>query len=257
VPYLCADWPIDPNCDFGIPANPAQRTQHQTHAVGVASEILWRLTAGIFGVCPITVRPCGRTCEGFPLSYPAQLPDGQWINVSCGCDYSPCACCRVCEIALEGPVASIIAIKIDGDVVPSSSYRVDNGNLLVRTDGESCWPKCQELSKSDTEPGTFSVTYQQGIAVPVGGQRAVAAFAAEIVKSCTSGQCRLPARVQEITRQGERIQLINDVEFLRSGLTGLPEVDHWLVSVNPTGQRQRSSVWSPELQPQFRAQTWP
>lgn len=253
----CQDWPIDDACNFGIPANPVLRTPLQTYAVKVASEWLWRLTAGIYGLCPVTVRPCGKTCEGFFEFWPTQLPDGRWINISCGCEDGPCSCCRVCEIALEGPVASVTQVKIDGIVVPAPAYRIDNGNMLVRTDGGDCWPKCQDLSLPDTQPETFSITYQKGLTVPIGGTRAVAALAAEVVKSCTASPCRLPARVQEITRQGERIQLINDVEFLKSGLTGIPEVDGWVTAVNPFGHRSKPTVWSPDLKPDYRYQTWP
>lgn len=227
----------------------------QNHAVKVASEILWRLTGAVFGTCPITVRPCGRKCATF-ATYPAQLGTGVWINVACDCD-GVCGCCSVCELKLEGPVASVTSVKMDGTALNPSVYRVDNGNMLVRVDGGPCWPTCQDLAKADTQVGTFSVTYQRGLPVPVGGQRAVAEMAAEIVKSCTGGACRLPSRVQEITRQGERIQLINDVEFLKSGLTGLPAVDMWVVAVNPYSHREPPSVYSPDLPPASRVTTWP
>jgi len=255
----CSVWPVDEACSYGIPVDPVDRTPVQVHAMAVATEILWRLTAGIYGTCPITVRPCGRKCGSFDF-FPTQTIQGVWINVACGCEQSTCGCCYVCEIALEGPVAEVTEVKVDGVVVPPEVYRIDNGNLLVRTDlaedGE-CWPQCQDLGSPDTELDTFSITYEKGLPVPVGGQRAVSALAAEIIKSCEGGPCRLPARVQQITRQGEQIQLINDVDFLRSGLTGLPDVDIWLTAVNPTGQRQPSRFWSPDMQPVLRSTTWP
>lgn len=253
----CSDWPIDPACSFGIPPDPGDRNVLQTYAVIMATEMLWRLTAGIYGTCPLTVRPCGQSCDGFFDYWPAQLPDGRWINISCTCDNNPCSCCYVCEIALEGPVASITSVKINGIVLSSTTYRVDNGNMLVKTDGGDCWPACQSLALPDTEDNTFSITYERGLAVPPGGRRAVAALAAEIIKSCTSNTCRLPARVQEVVRQGERITMVNDIDFLRSGLTGLPEVDQWVTAVNPYGHRSKPTVWSPDLQPTARYQTWP
>lgn len=252
----CADWPVDESCSFGIPADPEDRTAVQAHAVTVASELLWRLTATAFGICPIVVRPCGRRCSGFAEFFPSQLPDGRWINITCECDLTPCGCCNVCSIKLNGPVAEVTEIKIDGVIVDDETYRIDGGDMLTRISGD-CWPACQNLALPDTEVGTFSVAYDRGLPVPPGGQRAVAALAAEIVKSCTAGPCRLPARVQELVRQGERIQLINDVDFLRSGLTGLPEVDLWVVAVNPSAQKEPSTVWSPDLQPVLHHQTWP
>lgn len=253
----CGPWPVDEACSYGIPVVPADRTPLQVHAMAVATEMLWRLTAGIYGTCPYTVRPCGRKCGSFDF-FPTQTIQGVWINVSCSCEQSTCGCCYVCEIELPGPVAEVTEVKIDGIVIDPGTYRIDNGNRLVRVGQDAeCWPQCQTLSEPDTEVDTFSVSYLKGLPVPPGGQRAVAALAAEIVKSCTQGPCRLPARVQQIVRQGETIQLINDVDFLRSGLTGIPEVDMWLVAVNPTAQRQPSRVWSPDVQPVMRSTTWP
>ena len=186
----CADWPIDPACNYGIPDNPASRSAVQAFAVKVASEWLWLLTAGIYGTCPRKIRPCGRRCVGFDY-YPSQLVDGTWVNITCTCDSSPCGCCYVCEIELDGPVDSVTEIKIGGVVVNSSTYRIDDGFKLVRVGNNPCWPSCQNLSAADTETNTFSVTYQQGLAVPTMGKRALGALAAEIVKSCAGSACRL------------------------------------------------------------------
>lgn len=251
----CADWPIDPACNYGIPDNPASRSAVQAFAVKVASEWLWLLTAGIYGTCPRKIRPCGRRCVGFDY-YPSQLVDGTWVNITCTCDSSPCGCCYVCEIELDGPVDSVTEIKIGGVVVNSSTYRIDDGFKLVRVGNNPCWPSCQNLSAADTETNTFSVTYQQGLAVPTMGKRALGALAAEIVKSCAGSACRLPAGVQSITRQGISMEMI-DVDLLKSRLTGIPEVDSWVNLVNPQGQLEPSTVWSPDLQPVLRTQTWP
>lgn len=252
----CAPWPVDEACSFGIPADPMGRTDIQVYAMDVATEWLWKLTANVYGTCPVTVRPCGRKCRGFDY-FPIQTGQGTWINVACDCFESSCDCCYVCEIVLEGPVASVTEVLIDGDVVDPDTYRIDDGYKLVRTGGEECWPQCQDLSLPTTEVGTFAITYERGLAVPPGGKRAVAALAAEIIKSCEAGPCRLPSRVQQIVRQGVTMDLINDPDFLTSGLTGLTEVDAWVNLVNPNGQREQSQVWSPAARPILRITTWP
>jgi len=252
----CADWPIPENCSYGIDPDPETRPAEQAFAVTVATGMLSRATLDTFGVCPITVRPCGYRCAN-ATTYPAQLPTGEWVNIACDCPSSlMCGCCEVCEIYLEGPINAITEVKVGGVVIPPSAYRVDNSNLLVRIDGGDCWPICQDLATPDTEPNTFSITYEMGVPVPAGGQRAVAALAAEILASCNGGACRLPARVQELVRQGERIQLINEIDFLRSGLTGIPEVDQWVVSVNPYGLHTAPMIWSPDLSGPHRVTTW-
>lgn len=242
----CGVWPVNAACSFGIPVDPVARTSIQAYAVESASEILWRLTAGVYGVCSITVRPCGRKCAGFSYT-PLIDADGVWFNVACGHEDDNCGCCEVAELSLPGPVVAITQVRIDGLVVDPATYRVDNGYLLTRVGSATKWPKCQDLWANATQDNTFEIIYDKGVAVPVGGQRAVAALAAEIIKSCAGSACRLPARVQQFARQGITVDLMNDTEFLRSGLTGLPEVDLWVSSVNPYNQRTQSSVYSPDL----------
>lgn len=253
----CEPWPIDPACPYGIEPVPGLQTPEEVFAIASATEVLWRLTGGIYGLCSVTVRPCGRKCSNFEF-FPTQTINGVWINISCPCSESTCGCCYVCEIDLRDTVREIVEVKIDGLVIDPDTYRVDDGRKLVRVgDDVECWPQCQTLGLPDTEPGTFSVTFLRGLPVPPGGKRAVAALAAEILKACANDECRLPARVQLISRQGETFQVINDIEYLRASLTGIPEVDLWLKSVNPTGQRQPSTIWSPDMQPELRVTTWP
>jgi hypothetical protein len=249
----CQDWPLNPACTRGIEPVPASRTPQEAYAVSVATELLWRATAGIYGTCELTVRPCGRKCRSSAFAYwPVQTSSGEWINVSCACPQDSCGCCNVSEIALAAPVASVTQVLVDGAVQDTATYRVDNSYLLTRVSPASPWPMCQDLSKPTTEVGTFEIIYERGIPVPVGGQYALAALAAEVLASCLNQDCRLPARVQQITRQGITASIINDIAFLRSGLSGIPEVDAWVVSVNPYNQRSESAVWSPDLQPKLR-----
>ena len=50
--------------------------------------------------------------------------------------------------------------------------------------------------------------------------------------------------MQTITREGITMTLLDPQEFLDKGRTGLPDVDRWLVLVNPGGQRSPSVVAS-------------
>jgi hypothetical protein len=244
----CQDWPINEACTRGIEPDPSQRTPDQAYAVSVATALLWRATAGIYGTCEATVRPCGRKCGQQWFQYwPVQTTRGEWINVTCGCEDSVCGCCTVSEVVLDGPVASITQVLIDGQVVDESTYRVDDSFRLTRVSPAEAWPMCQNLSSPSTEAGTFEIIYQRGITVPIDGQFALAALAAEILKACSGRACALPARVQQITRQGITADLINDVAFLRSGLFNIPDVDMWVTAVNPYNQRSSSSIYSPDL----------
>lgn len=237
----CADWPVSVDCSYGIPADPAQRTGVQRMAVSVATELLWRLTAGVFGVCEHTVRPCGvpGTVGG---SYPV-LADGQWLNVPCACRTSPCGC-TVTSLRLPGPVQSVTAVVVDGQPLSADDYYVDNWAWLVRRQG--AWPLAT---------GAMSVTYRYGTPVPSGGQCAVAALAAEVVKACSGGVCKLPARTTQVSREGLTVTL-DTADVLTAGRTGVPETDMWIGAVNPHSVRQRPGVWSVDL-PQWRETTHP
>lgn len=240
----CEDWPLNEACTRGL--DPEQDVD--AYAISVATELLWRATAGIYGTCTVKVRPCGRTCQSAAFAYwPVQTSTGEWINVTCGCEESACGCCHVSDIKLVGPVASVTEVKIDGVIVVPNTYRIDDGYKLTRVGDAPPWPKCQDLGAAPTAPNTFQITYLKGIPVPVGGQYALAALAAEIKKSCNGSECRLPARVTSVTRQGISAAMINDIDFLRSGLSGVPEADAWVVSVNPLNQRSQSAVYSPDL----------
>jgi hypothetical protein len=257
------DWPLDTTCcDKWADADPAK----QQFAQKVATELIWRLSGRRFGLCPITVRPCRTSCDQPELpawpppagqtSWPV-LTGGGWINAACG----PCArrrrdcsCVELQEITLPGPVHEITEVRVDGQVLDAAAYAVHDHRLLVRTDGE-VWPDCQDLTAAPDQPGAFTVTYLQGVEVPPGGRYAAGVYACELLKACTGGQCRLPRRVQSLTREGVTLTFLDPMDFLDKGRTGIPEVDQWLAAVNPTGQRAPSQVYSPDLPPP-RTVTW-
>jgi hypothetical protein len=218
-----------------------------------------------FGVCPVTVRPCRRPCDGTLApafgpyygagSFTPYLLDGAWIN-GCGSCTTDCGCGQLCEVVLPGPVDSVLAVKLDGLIVPAADYLVYDHRALVRVDAGECWPYCQDLAAPDSEPGTFAVTYGLGTPVPVAGLHAAGVYACELVKACADLPCRLPRRVTQITRQGVTYSLLDPMEFLEQGMTGLYEVDAWIRAVNPAGLAHGARVYSPDRRPP-RRQTWP
>lgn len=249
--------PIPGCCPCWDQASEAQ----QAFAAQVAADILWRLSGMRYGLCEVTVRPCGRDCDnttyrgsGAPLFQP-WLDGVVWVNSGCGCR-SRCDCCDVCEVELPGPVDSITEVTIDGQTVPPAGYRVDDFRKLVRV-GDTCWPTCQDLSAPTTEAGTFAVTYQLGMPLPPAGVMAYNAYTCEFVKACCGDKtCRLPARTRSISRQGVTLDITDPMEFLDRGRTGVAEVDLWLATVNPTGQRgSPAAVYSPDRRPP-RVTTW-
>lgn len=254
-------WPIDTAC---CPEWDEASEEDREFVARVATELVWRLSGRRFGLCPVTVRPCRRTCAGGGLPAWAGSPaapmtpyirDGAWYNARCGSCRTDCGCSPLCEVVLPAPVNEVIDVLIDGEPVDAGGYRVDNHRLLVRTDG-GCWPECQDLEAAPDEVGAFAVTYRWGIPVPPGGQIAAGAYACELLRACSGGACRLPKRVQQITRDGVTMAFLDPLDFLSDGLTGIPETDVWIRSVNPHKLVGRSRVYSPDYAP-VRSTTWP
>lgn len=261
-------WPLDVTCCPGWPQSPEDWTPQHTLAVEIATDMLWRRTAGRYGLCPELIRPCRRGCTpdghgtGFlwppSPSGPYQDEFGRWFNFGCGCGPSGCSCAPLCTLDLPGPVNAVLEVRIDGRVLDEDEYRLrakptnPGTGQLIRAGGESgpCWPTCQDLEKPVGAPGTFSVLYLRGKPVPAAGQRALGALACEIYKQCTGASgCRLPERVKTVSREGVTYDMFDPGEWLEDGLTGLREVDTFLRGVNPHGLTQPSAVFSLDMPP--------
>lgn len=228
----------------------------------MATDLLDRWTGGLYGVCPVTVRPCRAfrqdphralrdftqttTGTGSGSPWMPVLIGGRWINIGCGQCGGRCSCVDGARaLSLPWPIDSVDAVTIDGATLPEDAYRVDAQRLLVRTDGGT-WPLTQNLDADVTEPDTFAVTYQRGTPVPAGGKIAAGVLAMELMKAlCDDGSCQLPQRVQTVTRQGVTVAMLDSFEGLEDGRTGIWLVDSWVSSV--TKPRRPAAVYSVDL----------
>ncbi len=251
----CSDWD-----DF----DPALQTQ----ALDYAKTIVWAATGRQFGLCELTVRPCGRQCENCPNGwywdgYGTWVPyvfNGVWKNCWCGSGGPGgcCTCAPECQVYLPGPVNSIVTVVVDSETLPASGggYFVLDQQWLVRTDTSKCWPLCGDQNKAPGEAGAFEVTYLRGLAVPSALAQATSALACEYAKACIGAPCRLPSRVTSIARQGVTISMVDVTELLRNNLTGLWELDQLIAAYNPYGLKGQTRFYSPDLQ-EGRQVTWP
>jgi len=247
----CDPWPVRWVCDVS-----AESPSATGYAVSAATRILWALTGRQFGTCSSTLRPCRVDCNSswpaggwdmwaMPTTYGYGYLDGMyWYPLGCGgCNTGECGCERVSETRLPDAVSSVTQVKVDGVVLSASAYRVDNNRLLVRTDGQQ-WPRCNNLSKNDTQTGTWSVTAVYGQEVPEGGQLACGELACEILKAMRGEECRLPAGVTQLVRQGVTISVPDFGDILMHGRTGLWLCDMFIMSENPKHLRQRARVYN-------------
>ncbi|HEY1319091.1 MAG TPA: hypothetical protein VGF32_02540 [Streptosporangiaceae bacterium] len=243
----------------------------------MATAMLWAWTGRVFGLCTVALRPCRTDCTGFPtplfwgrgpISQGAAadrsraplwgpvLLNGQWYNVGCGvCGNDECSCPAVCSLSLPGPVAAVTEVILGSTILPDTAYRVDDGHLLVRLDG-SCWPPCQNMGAPVGAADTWQVTYSRGLPVPVGGQVAAGILACELAKAaCADSTCKLPQRIQTVSRQGVTVAVLDAFEDVLKGRTGIWLIDSWVASI--TGPPRAGRVYSPDLHPAGRRTTWP
>jgi hypothetical protein len=214
----------------------------QERADALAWSTLRALTAGQVGNCPAVVRPClAAPCSPCTERWGAlwstgtwmtpYIRDGNWHN--CTCSGPTCNCKQLCDIVMPGPIAAILNVDVGGCAMPLDTFVVVNGNRIARTDGE-CWPACVELT----------ITYLPGIVPDAGALWAAGVLACEFSKACTGAKCRLPSSVTTIARQGVSFNM--EASAFPGGMTGIREVDGYIVSVNPNGLKLPPMVWSPD-----------
>ena len=250
----CASWDPIWTCDVS-----AKSPTATGYAAAAATEIIWAMTGRQFGTCTTTLRPCRKSCSGDSWWGGYGLPwqglgysglgyaygggrYGFWFDLACGSCQGTCSCAHVSEVELPAPVDHIVTVMMDGTPMATGAYRVDNNRLLVRTDGQR-WPRCNNLTFDDTHAGTWSVTAAYGQAVPVSGRMAVGELACEFLKALDGQDCRLPAGLQSLARQGVTINFPEIGSLIRDGITGLYLTDHFVASVNPGKLITRSRVY--------------
>lgn len=214
-----------------------------------ASALAWSsirlLTGGLVGNCETVFRPCvDEPCSAcspylFRWMYP-HIEDGRWVNSVCG--GSGCSCPSLSEIVLPGLVASVASVTEDGVALDGTVWRLD-GNRIVRLDGGR-WPACQDMRLPEDAPGALVVRYIPGVEADMSALAAVGVLACEFSKACSGAKCRLPSSVTSISRQGVTMDLSSGM--FPDGLTGIREVDAYILSINPHALKVPPLVWSPD-----------
>lgn len=231
-------------------------------ACWIASDILFLLSGSQWpGTCTDKVRPQARyraydraawwqTWQSF-TSMPVPYSRYGWCSCNRGKDFG---CSTIPEIELpHGPVdVDSVVVTEDGVVLDDADYTILDRRWLARTDGNG-WRCCQRTELPDTEIGTWSVSYSFGALPDAGGTWAAAALGFQWALSIRRDDaCKLPRRVQTITRAGTTIALIDPMTLFGDGLTGLTEVDLWLVSKIVGNKRRPATIGTVGKSPRFR-----
>lgn len=259
---LCAPWADTLSCspcdDYSLDGTLV------TENLLIASETLYELSAQQFpGECSIEgYRPCSSNTRtgGVPYRMTAFPPvsssyyyDRFLGGCTCG-SWDDCGCPPVSQVLLPFPyVTTVDEVKVDGDILPTTDYRLDANSLLVSTT-TTRWPCCQNIRLADTEEGTWSVDLTYGRPPPALGIRAAQVLACELYMACDpeafEGQCRLPNNAITIARQGVTVAKLIGELFTRPQRGpvrfGIPEIDMFLIAHNPYGLTTQSTFLSPD-----------
>lgn len=150
---------------------------------------------------------------------------------------------RSCEVTLlRQPVSNIKAVTVVRDCgrvvqpMPLTDWCQVNANTI-----SVCCSGCG-FSQSACGCGNtmIRVEYEIGANFPPGTASLIAWLANELVKSATGKPCALPDRVTSISRQGVSWTMLDPMDFLDKGLTGIGRVDQWLAAV---ARAMGTAVW--------------
>lgn len=239
-------WPDEAAADA---AGPAIKRLCELYSVACMTA----LTLHRVGGDPVTIMPGGlRRVPGHYVMYDAPLGEyapggffGGTVFPSAADLLGTLSVSTVEALDLPGPVGAIVEVRIDGAALDPLAYRVENGRYLVRLDGGS-WP----VGTGDD----FTVTYYNSYPPGEIGSYAAGVMAEEWLKLLTKakGGCRLPRSVTNIQRQGLTMELARGM--FPDGVTGMPEVDAYIMLLNPFALKVMPRVYSPDL-PQHRQVT--
>lgn len=219
----CAPWPIVWPKD-----KPAGCTEtHQAAAQTAAQAVLWARTGRRLGLCTIVETYDLRTGTCYlPDTYGGMVITRPMVGVR-----------NIGAIFLEQqPVQVVHMVKVDGVELATDAWRLE-GTMLTRADGVG-------FTRGEVE-----VTYTWG--VPIGADLwglvsiAMGEVAHELLQGMCGGVCKLPGRATSVTRQGVTVTLGGLPED--ENLLGLPVADQLIRTLNPTGKRMRSRVFSPDM----------
>lgn len=218
-------------------------------ALDAANFLGWTLSGRRYGVCAIEGERPGRVGDRRSgCVQQVASPGGSRCLCAC-CGAGACGCPGVSQVIVGrvGPIVAVDEVRIAGEVLDPSAYALLDGRRLVRRDGGT-WPACQLLGRDDDDEDVLVVDYRWGIEPDPHARRAVATLACEFLKADVGDpDCTLPANVQSVSRQGISFEIVDPLDFLNNGRTGIYEFDLWIAAVNPSGLARPSRVRTPDI----------
>lgn len=213
-----------PDADYPVVDPPDETIEL---AIAVASQLLTRLTA-------FSIHPAGSATEDFRATPAAHRLSPNFRPVR-----EVLSVVRLQPDCTEEPV-DIGGWCIFGQSIYFSPTQCALGSWYMNVC--TCLPVNQEMLR---------VTYRFGSTITDAAERAVLYLARQLWLEChpDSGDCELPERVTSVNREGLSYTIFDPQEYLQQGKTGIPRVDIWLASVNPSKALRPSGVYTPDSPP--------
>lgn len=159
-----------------------------------------------------------------------------------------------CNIQLrQWPVAEVVAVsRIDlctdtvgatgvGDLISTACH---TGGDEVRVCGSSSSSYGFTGCGCGADGSVVRVHYKTSNNLPPGADLAALRLAEEYLLAYQGKECGLPERVTSVSRQGASWTILDPLDFLQDGLTGIGSVDQWLAQV---GLRSRWAQFTDPL----------
>lgn len=148
------------------------------------------------------------------------------------------------------PVRGVSEVVVDGAVLASANYRVDDERTLVRTDGHQ-WPGRQDWAQSSAAGGavgTWQVTLTWGADPPADAVHAAKILTGELALSNTNADAsRLNPRIQSVARQGTQMLMMDPMMLIQGESWGIRECDLLVAALNPYKVPFGTAVLSPDI----------
>lgn len=249
---VCSVWAthVDVTADYSAFADDADADE----ACAVASDILFLLTGSRWpGVCHAEIRPQAQFRQSERATWMQSVQGARSQYGWCSCNRGRAwGCNSLPEIRLPHRPVDPDSIVVTLDGAAFTDFTLLDGAWLVRTDGNG-WPCCQRTELPLTEDHTFGVEYDHGAGPPLGGVRAAASLGFQLLAGWRNNSaCKLPQRIQTVTRQGVSMTVLDPLNLFKDGLTGVPDVDLWVASVMVGNKRRPGTIGTVGKMPRTR-----
>lgn len=133
----------------------------------------------------------------------------------------------------------------DGTPLAVDDYLIDRGGYLGAAPGRA--------ARLPTSSSSLVLTYTAGRTPPADAVAQATSLAVELGRAVVDPEgSALPDNVTSIQRQGVTMTMEAGYKIAAAGSTGLPAVDLWLATVNPSRLRRPPRSWSPDTDTRHR-----